>query len=157
IEREQHRAERLAVINHVGRILTSHLSLDELVRTAVEALAAHLHRDTVAVMLVAPEDPRTLVLRARGGVYIDSNLGDYRQSIDTGIAGAAARARRTLLVNDVRRDPRYIPVPGGDRLAAELAIPLLVGDSLIGLLNIESEHPFSEEDAADFEIVAAQL
>jgi GAF domain-containing protein len=156
-EAERRRAERTATLTEIGRILTSNLSLDALLRTAVETLAAHLHRHTVAIMLVDSDDPETLVLRSRGGVYAVSNLDGYRQSIHVGIAGAAALARRTILVNDVRTDPRYIPVSAGSALRAELAIPLLVGQRLLGLLNIESEQPFSDEDAESFAIVAGQL
>ena len=156
-ENEHRRVERVATINQIGRLLTSELALDQLLQTAVDALTAHFNRQTIAVMLVDPHHPETLVLRARGGVYVDSNLGEYRQSIGDGIAGAAARSRRPLLINDVRTDPRYISVVGGDKLVAELAVPLVAGDRLVGLLNIEAEQPFTEEDAADFEIIAAQL
>ena len=156
-EAERRRSARMATINRIGRLLTSSLDLDDLLQSTVSLLAEHLAQETIAVMLVHPEDPETLVLHARGGVYVDSNLGAYRQSIHAGIAGAAARQRRPLLVNDVRRDPRYIAVIGGGELRAELAIPLVVGDRLLGLLNIESERPFSEEDAADFETIGDQL
>jgi signal transduction histidine kinase/putative methionine-R-sulfoxide reductase with GAF domain len=156
-EAERRRSARSATINRIGRLLTSSLDLDDLLRRAVSLLAEHLAHETVAVMLVHPEDPETLVLHARGGVYVSSNLGAYRQSIHEGIAGAAARSRRPLLVNDVRSDPRYISVIAGANLRAELAIPLVVGDRLLGLLNIESERPFSEDDAADFETVGDQL
>ncbi|MBE7553395.1 MAG: GAF domain-containing protein [Anaerolineales bacterium] len=67
------------------------------------------------------------------------------------------RARRYLLVNDVWRDPRYLSIPGGEPISAELAVPIIVGDRLVGALNIESEQPMSDEDAAGFEIIADQL
>ncbi|MGH2583454.1 MAG: GAF domain-containing protein, partial [Dehalococcoidia bacterium] len=156
-ELERRRGARITTINRIGRLLTSKLGLDELLETAIKALAANLEYHNIALMLVDAEDPETLVLHTRGGVYADSNLGRYRQSIHAGIAGAAARARRPLLVNDVRKDPRYIPVSAGANLRAELAIPLVVSDRLVGLLNIESEQPVDEEDAADFAIIADQL
>lgn len=156
-EDERRRAARTAVLNRIGRLVTGSLSLDEVLRTAVTALAEHLDYPHIALMLVDPEDPEVLVPRMRAGVYTDEDLGEYRQSIHAGIAGAAARSRKPLLVNDVRSDPRYIPIQAGSQLNAELAVPLVVGDRLIGVLNIESEHPISEEDAADFEIAAVQL
>jgi signal transduction histidine kinase/putative methionine-R-sulfoxide reductase with GAF domain len=156
-EAERRRSARMATINRIGRLLTSSLNLDDLLQRAVSVLAEHLAYETIALMLVDPQDPETLVLHSRGGVYVHSNLGAYRQSIHTGIAGAAARARRPLLVNDVRSDPRYISVIAGSNLRAELAIPLVIEDRLLGLLNIESENPITEEDAADFETVGDQL
>src|SRR5262249_11857660 len=104
-----------------------------------------------------PDDPRTLVLSARSGVYADSRIGDYRQNVADGVIGAAARARQAVLVDDVRRDPRYIPVPGAPTIRSELAVPLRVGGTLLGVLNVESEQRFSPEDAEGFAIVADQL
>jgi signal transduction histidine kinase len=156
-EDERRRAVRTELLNQIGRLITSSLSLDEVLRTAVAALAEHLHYPHIALMLVDPDDPEILRPRMRAGVYTDEDLGEYRQSIYQGIAGAAAVSRRPLLVNDARKDPRYIPIKAGDQLNAELAVPLVVGDRLIGVLNIESEHPIAEEDAADFEIAAVQL
>jgi sigma-B regulation protein RsbU (phosphoserine phosphatase) len=52
-----------------------------------------------------------------------------------GIVGAAALNRQPVFVRDVSRDPRYIPVFPG--VAAELALPLLHRDRLVGVLNIE--------------------
>ena len=157
VDRERRRAARTAVLNRIGRLIAGTLNLDEVLNTALAALADDFNYHTIAVMLVDPADPETLVTRARGGIYLDSVRVGYRQSIHAGIAGAAARARRHLLVNDVRSDPRYIAVPGGEELVAELAIPLLFGDRLVGLLNVEAAQPIGEEDAADLEIVAAQL
>jgi signal transduction histidine kinase len=156
-EDERRRTVRTAVLNRIGRLITSSLSLDEVLRTAVTALAEHLSYPHIALMLVDPQDPEVLVPRMRAGVYRDEDLGEYRQSIHAGIAGAAARSRTPLLVNDVRSDPRYIPIQAGSQLNAELAVPLVVGDRLLGVLNIESEHPIGEEDAADFQIAAVQL
>ncbi|MGE0544355.1 MAG: GAF domain-containing protein [Dehalococcoidia bacterium] len=156
-EDERRRAVRTGLLNHIGRLITSSLSLGDVLRTAVTALAEHLHYPHIALMLVDPDDPEVLRPRMRAGVYTDEDLGEYRQSIYQGIAGAAAVSRRPVLVNDARNDPRYIPIKAGGNLNAELAVPLAVGDRLIGVLNIESEHPIAEEDAADFEIAAVQL
>jgi signal transduction histidine kinase len=96
-----------------------------------------------------------LVLRARGGDL--RALDDYRQHIDTGIVGWAGRNRQRALVNDVARDPRFVPVPGIDTITSELALPLVAGDRVLGVLDIESDRPIGEDDAAAFEIVADQL
>ena len=71
--------------------------------------------------------------------------------------GEVAREGRLILVNDVRRDPRYVPAPGAEEMTAELAVPLLLKERVLGVLNVESPHPFSEEDAASLRIVADQV
>ncbi len=156
-ERERYRTARVETINVINRLIASSLDLDTLLQTAVEAIADHLHYANVALLLVDPASPETLVLRASSGIYASPEVAGYRQSIHTGIIGAAARNRRSLIVNDVQRDARYIPIPDGEEIRAELAIPIISGDHLAGVLNIETEQPFSEADGASFALIADQL
>ncbi|MCQ3975316.1 MAG: hypothetical protein DPW09_17880 [Anaerolineae bacterium] len=156
-EAEKRRAARVAIINRVARLIAGNLDLEQLLQTAVEAIAGYLYYQNVALLLVDPADPETLVLRASSGIYATAEILGYRQKIDRGIIGAAIETRRYLLINDVRRDPRYVSIPGGDTITAELAIPIIIGERLVGALNIESEQPMSQEDAAGFEIIADQL
>jgi signal transduction histidine kinase len=156
-ETEKRRAARVSIINGVGRLITANLDLEQLLQTAVEAIAEHLYYHNVALLLIDSADRETLVLRASSGLYATSEIVGYRQRIDQGIIGAALQARRYLLINNVWRDPRYLSIPGGEPISAELAVPIIVGDRLVGALNIESEQPMSDEDAAGFEIIADQL
>jgi signal transduction histidine kinase len=151
------RAMRLAIINRIGRLITSQLSLDKILQTAIEAICETLHFADLALLLVDPDNPEILVLRARTGKYPAILPKDYRQSIHQGIIGAVARARQHILLNDVTSDPRYIPASGMNGVCSELAVPVVVGDRLLGVLNVESTRPLSEEDAVDLESVADQL
>ncbi len=156
-ERERRRSERLALIARIGRLITGPLGLEQILQTAVDAIHEHLGFRNIALLLVDPADPTTLVRRARNGIYNTHSILEYRQPIEAGIVGAAARARQPLLVDDVRGDPRYIPIPGAEAIRAELAAPLVVGDRLLGVLNIESEGPIGDDDAAGIAIIADQL
>jgi GAF domain-containing protein len=151
------RAVRIAIINRIGRLITSRLSLDEILQTAIETICGNLHFADLGLMLVDPANPEMLVLRAKTGIYSAMLPKDYRQSIHQGIIGAAARARQRILLNDVASDPRYIPARGMDDVCTELAVPVVVGDRLLGVLNVESTRRLSEEDAVDLEVVADQL
>jgi GAF domain-containing protein len=151
------RAVRIAIINRIGRLITSQLSLDEILQTAIETICENLHFADFGLMLVEPENPEMLVLRAKTGIYSTILPRDYRQSIHQGIIGAAACARQRILLNDVASDPRYIPIPGIDDVCTELAVPVVVGGRLLGVLNVESTRHLSEEDTVDLEIVADQL
>ena len=62
-----------------------------------------------------------------------------------------------MLVNDVTADPRYLPTPGGAPARAELAVPILLGDRVLGVVNVERDEPFSDEDATIVGIIADQL
>jgi signal transduction histidine kinase len=155
--REQRRSERLALIGRVGQIITSGLDLDELLQRAADAIHELLGYPNVDVPLIDPRDPGTLVVRVRGGRYKQLIAHEDRLPIDGGIMGAAARERRTQLVNDVATDPRYVRPPAGLPVRAELAVPILHGDQALGVLNVESHDSFAPEDATSLQIVADHL
>lgn len=154
---EKRRVARITTINRIGQLITRSPSLEHLLQTAVDAISEYLQYHNIALLLVDPDDPQTLVLRARSGMYAEHMIGEYRQRSDQGIIGAAARARQRILVTDVQGDPRYIPIPEAHDIYTEIAVPIVVGDRLLGVLNIESPRYITEEDAAGFEIIADQF
>jgi GAF domain-containing protein len=154
---ERQRASRVEMLNRIGQLIGGSLSLDELLQTTVAALDEYLRYRNIAILLVDPGDPGTLVLRARNGIYAEHVLGDYRQSIHAGIIGAAIAQGQPLLIADVRADPRYIPIPDAPGIRSELAVPIAIGARTLGLLNVESDQRLTDEDAAGLQIVADQL
>lgn len=61
----------------------------------------------------------------------------WRFGLGQGVIGTAAATGRPLRVDDVRRDPRYIDA--GERIVAELALPLLAKGRTVGVLTLGSE------------------
>ena len=156
-EDERQRADRMALVARVARLVTADLRLDELLQRAADAIHELLGFPNLAIPLIDPEQPGMLVLSVKGGHYKQRIPGEYRIPITTGLMGEAARTRRTVLVNDVTADPRYLPTPGGAPARAELAVPILLGDRVLGVVNVERDEPFSDEDAAIVGIIADQL
>lgn len=156
LNREQHRAERFALIARLAQLIMSNLEPDDLLQHAADSVHMLLGYENVAIPLL-DADGTTLVLRAFGGAYKHAVGGEHRIPIDRGLMGAACRDRRPVLVNDVSADPRYLPTPGIEGIVAELAVPILHGDRVVGVLNVESSEPFDQEDADDLHVVADQL
>jgi len=98
-----------------------------------------------------------LVIRSFGGLYRDLIRGAYRIPFAQGLMGAAARTREVILVNDVSLDPRYSPTPGVVGSHAELAVPILLGSDVLGVVNVERKAPFDNDDAEALRIVSDQL
>ncbi len=155
--RERKRAEQLGLLARVVRILSTGLDLDPLLKDAAEATHRLLGYPNVAIPIIDQEDPETLLLRAAGGDYRDLIHQEYRLPVAKGLMGAAVRKKETILVNDVQADPRYLPTPGSQAIRAELAVPIVLGDEVLGVLNIEGPEPFTSEDASVLEILADHL
>lgn len=153
---ERRRGERLALIARVGQIITAGLALDELLQRAADAVHELLGYPSVDLPLVDAE-AQELVVRARGGLYKQVIRHEDRLPLARGIMGAAALERRPQLVNDVAGDPRYVRPPGTAGARAELAVPILLGDLALGVLNVESDAPFGPDDLQSLQIVADHL
>lgn len=84
-----------------------------------------------------------------------------RIALDRGVCGAAARTRTTQCIADVHAFPGHIACDVASR--SELVVPILDGDRLIGVLDLDSPLPgrFTAADAAGadalIERIAAQL
>ena len=154
---EQERRERFQLVARIGQIVTQGLDLDDILQSAADAIHELLGYPNVAIPMLDPEDPDTLVIRIVGGHYRRLITREYRQSIHEGIMGAAVREGRTIMVDDVRNDPRHVQTPGTDATGAELSIPIRLGNVALGVLNVERPEPFGPEDAEGLEIVADQL
>ncbi len=66
--------------------------------------------------------------------------------VGEGITGWVAEHGKALLISDVSDDLRYVPV--NEKIKSELAVPLLLEDQLIGVLNVDStrSNAFTTED-----------
>lgn len=77
-----------------------------------------------------------------------------RIPLDRGVCGAAARTRQTQRVADVHAFPGHIACDSASR--SELVVPLLQGDRLIGVLDLDSPVPgrFDVNDQDGLETIA---
>jgi L-methionine (R)-S-oxide reductase len=103
--------------------------------------------------MVDPDKPEELVV----GPY-QGTLGCLRIPFSKGVCGAAARERRTQLVEDVHAFPGHIACDS--RTNSEIVVPVLRADgSLAAVLDVDSEQPaaFDAEDQAGLEAICAAL
>ncbi|GMU43678.1 MAG: GAF domain-containing protein [Xanthomonadales bacterium] len=77
-----------------------------------------------------------------------------RIALDRGVCGAAARTRTTQRVADVHAFPGHIACDAASR--SEVVVPLLRGDLLLGVLDLDSPSPdrFDEDDQVGLEALA---
>jgi len=153
---EKRRAARFALIARVTATASLSDDLDLLLQRIADAVHDTLGFANVDIPLLDAADPEVLILRVRSGDYKRIQRED-RLPIHGGVMGAAVRERRTQLVNDARRDPRYRVPPGMDAAQAELAIPIQWRGQVLGVLNVESNGRFDALDVSSLEIVAAHL
>jgi len=89
--------------------------------------------------------------------YPEKEAAQFRVKLGEGVTGQAAVHRETIFVPEVSKDPRYVSIAPG--VGAELAIPLLHKDRLVGILNIEGPDASAFTPAARtaLEVLAGHL
>jgi len=77
--------------------------------------------------------------------------------VGEGVTGRAAQQRQAVLVNDVRTEDGYIDVV--PNVCSELAIPLIVKNRVIGVIDIEAREPgyFTEEHKRLLTLIASRM
>lgn len=122
-----------------------------ILRETVERLAAGFeHFDWTGIYLV---EGRDLVL----GPFVGRPTEHGRIPIGTGICGAAAAERATIVVDDVRADPRYLACFVSTR--SEIVVPILDGARVIGEIDVDSDRPaaFGAADRLGLQAIAERL
>lgn len=156
VDFQKRSAQRFELIARIAAEIHRERDRDAILQRAADAIHQTLRFSTVDIPAVDATDAGILVLRARGGETQNASRDD-RLSIDNGIMGAAARELRTQLVNDARRDARYICPPGKVPAQAELAVPIKSANRVHGVLNVESDRAFDDLDRRTMEVIADYL
>lgn len=91
------------------------------------------------------------------GPFLGKPTPHTRIPLGRGICGAAAADKRTILVDDVNSDPRYLACSFDTR--SEIVVPIMRGDHVIGEIDVDSDVPaaFGAADRTMLEDVAAIL
>jgi L-methionine (R)-S-oxide reductase len=93
-------------------------------------------------MLEPGANPPTLVL----GHFQGAMTPHTRIPLNQGICGAAASSGKTIVVDDVKSDPRYLACSLETK--SEIVVPIFVREQVAGELDIDSHFPaaFGAED-----------
>jgi len=131
------------------------LNVDQLLGEILAVLERSFGYLSCAVLLVDEEAGELEVKAARG--YLQEAVGKVRLKIgQEGIVGWVAVHKTLLNVPDVSQDSRYVErVPG---TKSEIAVPMIAGDRVIGVLDVQSSevNAFNDDDLRVLSSVAAQ-
>ncbi len=155
------RTHDLELATEVGRTVTARVdNLSQLLSEAVELIRHRFDLYYTQVYLV-DRAGRFLLLRAGTGDVGRQLLQRGHQlmlSMES-LNGRAALEKRTVIVPDTRQNPNFLPNPLLPSTRSEMSIPLIVGEHVVGVLDMQSEksNALNEENLTAFEALAGQL
>ncbi|HZQ92044.1 MAG TPA: diguanylate cyclase [Terriglobales bacterium] len=135
--------QRVALLYDASQAVLGTFDLDQVLNQILAIVRDYFRLEKGTVFLV---DERTGHLSPRRWI---GRQGNSARSIEIGkgLVGHAAQLKRPIYAPDVEKDPRYVPNLPGTR--SELAIPLLLKDKVVGVLDFQSDR----EDYFDNETV----
>ncbi|HUJ94475.1 MAG TPA: sensor domain-containing diguanylate cyclase [Terriglobales bacterium] len=127
--------QKIAILYDASQAVLSTVDQDEVLEQILMVVRDYFHLNNVAVLLLDKERNELRVCKQLGWDPARENL---RLPLGTGITGAAAVQKRPLYIPDISKDPRYVSNCSGTQ--SELAIPLMVRDGVVGVLDCQSEN-----------------
>lgn len=149
------RAELLDFLLEISEVTSETLDLDRILANLAEIIKEVIPYDLFAILLYS-ERQRSLSIRYSIG-HRDEVVRNLAISLDEGITGAAAAARKAILVPDVRSDPRYLNAL--DAVRTELAVPMMARGKLVGVIDAQSTRPnaYTEQDLTLLQLIATRV
>jgi len=139
----------------VADVVNTTLDLDTTLSRVAELVRKVIDYEIFAILLL---NEKTQELRIRFQVGYSREVAErIRVKVGCGVSGVAAQGREPVLVGDVTKDPRYISAVPNVR--SELALPLVVKNRVIGVIDIESREPdyFTEEHKRLLMLIASRM
>lgn len=136
-EETRRRVDELALLNEVGRALTSTLDLDEVLNAVMEEAVGVLQGEAGSVLLL-DEAHGEFIFSASVGPAAD-RLNGVRIPSNAGIAGQAMRDGYPLLIADAQSTPRFyrnIDAITGMVTHSIMATPLRSRGRMIGVMEV---------------------
>src|ERR1700694_4875275 len=156
----QLRAVQLRTAAEISARIAEMRDPDELLAFVTMTLSKRFGFYHVSILLV-DDDDQVLITRA-------VNSDEYRSLVTDrfvihvggpGMISWAAKHRQPCIASDVRTSPYYAPQSLVNRTRAEIALPLMARDRLLGVLNLESEveEDFDEGEVQTLQSLANQI
>jgi sigma-B regulation protein RsbU (phosphoserine phosphatase) len=139
----------------VADVVNTTLDLDTTLRRVAELVRKVIDYEIFAIFLL---QEKTQVLRIQFQVGFAPEIAEkLRLKVGEGVTGIAAQRREAILVHDVAQDPRYISAVPNVR--SELAVPLIIKNRVIGVIDIESPQPnhFTEEHKRLLTLIGSRM
>jgi len=146
-EAERRQAERINAMADASRAVVSILDINDLLDEVVDLVADYFGYDRVHLFL---RNGDQVVFRSGSGVHSGKWAIDrltYEVN-DNGFIPLVARTGESLTSGDVQNDIRYRAGPGIEDSRSEMAVPIMMGQRVLGVFDIQSTHlnAFNAED-----------
>ncbi len=146
--------KELLVLQSVSQRLNSTLDIMQILQEIITSVETNFGFYNTSILLLDENEQALYV--AAGPNYLDPEVRKRPVPLGKGIVGYVAATGEVYLAQNVEAAPHFIRTDPATR--SELAIPLRIGERIIGVFNVESDryHAFSEDDVRMLTALAHQ-
>ena len=154
------RTQGLELAADVGRSVSQVRALDVMLKDAAEIIRSRFDLYYVQVYLTNPSQTALVLQSGTGTVGAELIGRGHQLPLNTAsINGRAASEKHSVVVADTTASPTFKPNPLLPDTRSEMAVPLLVGEKVVGVLDLQSQKAgsLSQDILPAFEALAGQL
>ncbi len=151
---------QLETAAEIARDVSASLNLDELLAKAVTYIRERLRFYHAAIFLLDAQGENALIREATGEAGAQMKRMGHKLAVGSrSIVGFVSGRGEPLIVNDTAKDATYLPNPLLPETRSEAAVPLKVGERIVGVMDVQSTEPFAfhPEDVRTLQILSDQL
>ncbi|MCA9979638.1 MAG: GAF domain-containing protein, partial [Anaerolineales bacterium] len=160
-DQAQRRATQLETVARVSTVSASILNEQDMLQAVAELAKRSFSFYHTHIYLIN-ETHDTLILAAGAGPIGQKMLAENHRiplNHPQSLVARSARTRQSQILSDTADDTDYLPHPLLKDTRSAMALPMVSGDSLLGVLNIQSDIPqnFDDEDVRIQNTLATQI
>lgn len=158
-QRVAERTKALATSAEVSRRLTSILDPNELAREVVNQIQSAFNYYYAQIYLYDAGGENLVLTAGTGEAGAEMMKRGHRLPKGRGLVGRSAENNESVLVSDTSQDPNWLPNQLLPDTKAEAAIPIAIGDRVLGVLDVQDDvtNDISPEDITLLESLAGQV
>ncbi len=158
-DRVASRTQALQVSTEIGSQLATILDPGQLVAEVVRQVQAAFHYYHAHIYVLNEGEQKLVMAGGTGEAGMAMLASGHSLRLDQGLVGKAATTREPVLIPDVTQDANWLPNPLLPYTKAETAVPIIYGETLLGVLDVQHNvvGGLTEEDVRVLQAVAAQV
>lgn len=160
LDETRRRAGQLETAAEIARDTSATLALETLLRRAVSLILNRYGYYHASIYLIDDSGLNAVIREASGEAGEEMKRRGHRLPVGSrSIIGHVTEAGKPLVVNDVSHDALYRPNPLLPETRSELGIPLMIGNRVIGAVDVQSTEAnvFTTDDVTVLQTLANQI